>query len=292
MEVEEDVPAATGLTTYQAYRLPGKDLMVFGRNALISDQVWSADFGYPGEGAYREFHRGHEWSGLKYWRVTSRDTDLGAKEPYDPLRAAGQAREHARHFAMTLRSAGARATTMGFGQPLLVGCYDTELFGHWWWEGIAWLEEVIRELSHTRVRMILPGEITANPNALPPARLYESSWGTGGKHWGWFNEETSWMWDTIEKAVEQLESIEEPETGPERGAYRQAWRELLLMESSDWFFMVTNNLTRDYAVKRFFEHFAKLSRICDTLHDGQADPEFSAWLAQVMREDGIFTETL
>ncbi len=98
--------------------------------------------GYPGDGAYLEFHKKHFPGGMRYWRVTSGEADLGLKEPYEPARTAARAEEHAAHFVSVLartledRSSGAVAAL-----------YDTELFGHWWFEGPEWLYHVVRKLA-------------------------------------------------------------------------------------------------------------------------------------------------
>ncbi|MBC7195607.1 MAG: 1,4-alpha-glucan branching protein, partial [Caldisericia bacterium] len=39
------------------------------RNPETSEIVWSRDYGYPGDGDYREFHKKSENSGFQYWRI-------------------------------------------------------------------------------------------------------------------------------------------------------------------------------------------------------------------------------
>src|SRR5690606_5775329 len=120
-------------------------------------------------------------------------------------------REHACHFMDTVEAVALEANRLGFSEPLIVACYDTELFGHWWWEGVDWLEELMRLMAaRDNWRLVLPGAVLEEMKDLPEARVFESSWGTGGKHFGWFNQETSWMWDTIEKARQELRSIKHP----------------------------------------------------------------------------------
>ena len=90
------------------------------------------------------------------------------------------------------------------------------------------------------------------------------------------------MWETISKARRDLESI----AGISGGdlitrARNQAVKELMLMESSDWFFMVTNNHTRDYAVRRFLEHFGKLVRLTEMVRINQFIPETIEWMKRV-----------
>ncbi len=95
---------------------------------------------------------------------------------------------------------------LGFPNPMIVACYDTELFGHWWWEGISWLEEVVRGIAKSpELNFILPSGIARN---LPEAQVFESSWGMGGKHYVWDNQETTWMWDILKRASSEYEEIE------------------------------------------------------------------------------------
>ncbi|MGE5380112.1 MAG: 1,4-alpha-glucan branching protein domain-containing protein [Methylocystaceae bacterium] len=293
VEVEETFAARTGLTTYQVYRAEGSPTVVFGRNALLSYQVWSHEYGYPGDPMYREFHRSAEIGGLKYWRVTDRQSHWGNKDLYDPVAARKVALKHASHFVRVLNDTAAEAVKLGFDEPVLVACYDTELFGHWWWEGVTWLEELLRLLQRGNCQLSLPSEQVGQLAELPSARVLESSWGMGGKHWGWYNEETEWMWDTIKDAIAQVNHIPDQDTESIVAESRsQAWHELLLMQSSDWFFMVTNNHTRDYAVSRFLDHYARLTRICDTVQSRGYNLDYRQWLQQVAAEDSLFNNLL
>jgi len=114
----------------------------------------------------------------------------------------------------------------------------------------------------------------------------------GGKHWVWDNEETTWMWDIIRIASKEYEELDksEPLDKLEKRVLSQALRELILLQSSDWLFMVTNNLTRDYAMKRFFEHYAKFLRMTNALRDQHFSLDFLNWLDKVQREDDFLID--
>lgn len=134
-------------TTYAAYYVVGSDtgltdppVAVIGRNNRTGQQVWSADWGYPGDGVYREFHKKDPQSGLQYWRVTGPRVDLGDKEYYDPVMAGERAREHARHFADLVESLLEAYSTESGRYGIISSNYDTELFGHWWFEGVEWIK--------------------------------------------------------------------------------------------------------------------------------------------------------
>jgi len=286
---EVEVFSETGLSTYSPYIVKGHELKVFGRNAMISRQVWSKDNGYPGDPHYREYHKKAPQSGLKYWRVTDRGLDQSSKLPYDRGRALQIAGQHAGHFVKLVDDMLKEAEKMGYPDPLVVACYDTELFGHWWWEGVDWLEEVARQVvEKDNWHMVLPGRVLSQRSLLSSANLFESSWGAGGKHLGWSNNETSWMWETLAKAREELSRGEGPLSKWGERAQQQAIKELMLMESSDWFFMVTNNYTRDYAIKRFLEHYAKLIRLTSLVKLNRFDARDQSWVMKIEQEDKVF----
>lgn len=281
----------TGLSTYRPYRVKGKPIAVFGRNAMVSTQVWSKTFGYPGDNVYREFHKQHPRSGLKYWKVSDKNSG-GNKAVYNRIEAQERVRQHVHHFFNLLKNVGSEAGKLGFREPLIVACYDTELFGHWWWEGVDWLEEVVRLVSQDNsINMVLPSVVMRDWERFADAQIFESSWGVGGKHTGWYNRETEWMWNIIHEAQAEYNNLAIDETSENiRRAAAQARKELMLMQSSDWFFMVTNNHTRDYALRRFFGHYTRFVRLMSMIHSGKFDQESIKWLESVEKQDRLFEE--
>src|SRR5207248_2223461 len=139
------------------YYVGDSDVVAIARHERVSSQVWSAFTGYPGDAQYREFHRKDTTSGLRYWRVTSVHKGLGEKEEYTPDRAAERARDHARHFVQVVRDELSGRSADG-RDPLLAVTFDSELFGHWWFEGVDWLGLVLRELTESGVRVATAAE--------------------------------------------------------------------------------------------------------------------------------------
>ena len=247
-------------TTYKAYWVgdePGK-VAVMGRNARTGQQVWSGDFGYPGDLWYREFHRKDAVSGMQYWRIGGPGLDLGQKPAYNPARSKERVAEHARHFVGLVEEllVNHNETTGEFG--VICSNYDTELFGHWWFEGIEWIKQVLRGLAETPEVELTTASTYINQHA--PDRVMavpESSWGSGGNHFTWLNHETEWMWPIIHEAERRMEALvaANPEaSGDQAEVLAQAARELLLLQSSDWPFLVTTGQAREYASQRFADH--------------------------------------
>src|SRR2546427_632659 len=130
----------------------------FARDRDSSRQVWSAQEGYPGDPAYREFYRdigfdlpiehlgpvargSRKFSGVKYHRITGRDNE---KQLYDRPAAENAAAKHASHFLEQRRQQIRDISEFGF-DPIVIAPFDAELFGHWWFEGPRFLEQFIRQ---------------------------------------------------------------------------------------------------------------------------------------------------
>jgi 1,4-alpha-glucan branching enzyme len=238
-------------------------------------QVWSADWGYPGDYDYREFHKKDGLSGLRYWRITSAKSDLAYKDYYHPDWAEWKVGEHARHFAWLVREILSSYHRETGQRGIVAAIYDTELFGHWWFEGIGWIKKVIQELATSQGVGLTTA--TGYVEARPPTEvlaLPEGSWGVGGGHFTWDNGDTHWMWGEIHEAERRMEGLAARYEEADQGAHKvlnQAARELLLLQSSDWPFLVTTGQAREYAVHRFQSHLERFSRLADSLEMGHPD---------------------
>jgi 1,4-alpha-glucan branching enzyme len=255
-----DYSAPTNRTTYQPYLVGTSAVATLARNERTSHQVWAAQVGYPGDPWYREFHRKDPESGMQYWRITDHTGDLGAKRLYDPAHAQERMQEHAAHFAglveELLTDYAAETATPG----IIVAAYDTELFGHWWFEGVDWLKATLRHLaSRPQIAVTTASDwVEAHP-ATEHLALPESSWGEAGTHNTWQNPATEWMWHGIHSAEMRMERLvaRYPHAGGTLGeVLTQAGRELLLLQGSDWEFLTTTTQAPEYSNQRFMEHLA------------------------------------
>jgi 1,4-alpha-glucan branching enzyme len=183
------------------------------------------------------------------------------------------------------------------GPALVCSPYDSELFGHWWFEGPMWLEHVARGLARaTATPMTLAESLTVVPPRSTLA-LPEGSWGEGGDHRVWLNRETEWTWDRVYSAeAEWVEHLRRGIDGNSELArvLAQATRELLLLQASDWQFLITTQAARDYAERRVAEHYAefkRLSEMAHTLRGGEPlSIEAANTLRRLEREDFVFPD--
>ncbi|HVR89445.1 MAG TPA: 1,4-alpha-glucan branching protein domain-containing protein [Candidatus Limnocylindria bacterium] len=272
---------------FRPYLVADSGVAVISRHPEISGQVWSAAQGYPGDPFYREFHRKDDRSGLRYWRVTATTVDLGEKSDYDMHRAAERVHEHARHFASSVREALAAHRAATGRDGLLVTSFDSELFGHWWFEGIDWLGLVLRDLGPASTTVA--GHLDARP---PRERiaLAEGSWGKRNDHSTWLAPETEWMWTEIRSGAARLRALAEdaPRDAFRKRAADQALREFLLLESSDWPFLVTTGQAGDYASERFRSHAQRLGRAIGLAQHGTDHDDVE--LRNLERADNAFPD--
>lgn len=274
----EYIPAAsrkpTGLDTFEAYWLKDYPVAVLGRHEQAGYQVWSADHGYPGDGNYREFHKKDDKSGLHYWRLTSKNTDLGFKQLYNPEAAMERVRENSDHYVGLIQQLLTDHLRSTSTTGLVLASFDTELFGHWWFEGITWIKEVIKKLrTYTAVSMQTASEyLEANPPG-KAIELPESSWGAGGHFQVWYNNQTEWMWPIIHECEKSMQDAENRRGGGALvdRALNQALRELLLLQSSDWPFLITTGQASQYAKERFDAHVERFKELIAMINSGQID---------------------
>lgn len=246
----EDTPTAR--SPYTVYRIADSAVTALARDPHTATQVWSGEYGYPGDPAYREFHKSHDNSGLRYWRITEGRPDLGGKDWYRPESARGRVRDHAAHFVSVVEDVARRARNSGVEHPVITAPYDTELFGHWWSEGIEWLTETRRCMEGSGIEMTTATDAVAGKTPAPRASLPAGSWGSGGEFAVWRTADTAWMWSAVYEAEALLASVD----GVESDLVRQLERTVLLIESSDWEFLVTSGAAADYATERVSRHLA------------------------------------
>ena len=244
------------------------DVVAYARDLAVAYRVWAPSEGYPGDAWYRDFHTQGTFGTHRSHRVTGQDVPWQEKAPYDPDRARARTADHAAdlldllHEALDLRPGG-----------LVVAAYDTELFGHWWYEGPLWLERVLRGVAEDpRLRTTT---LASRRERRPPTRrldLPESSWGYGKGHASWAAPSTRPMWEQItraeDRAREALATSDRPDDDP---VLEQLARELAQARCSDWPFMTTRGKSPDYAHDRVRRHTDAATRLCRMLERDDVD---------------------
>ncbi|MBM2831281.1 MAG: hypothetical protein HW414_333 [Dehalococcoidia bacterium] len=284
----------TAKTTYLPYWVQTPEVAVLGRNNRTGMQVWSADWGYPGDFDYREFHKKDGTSGFQYWRITGARLDLAHKDYYNPDWASTKARGHAEHYSLLAEDLLGDFHDRNNKFGLIAAAYDTELFGHWWFEGLQWMKEVLRHLAYSQtVELTTASEFVALHPPEDVLALDEGSWGQGGDHSTWLNPNTEWMWPSVHQAelmMEELTAAHPNASGDLAGILNQAARELLLLESSDWPFLITTGQAKEYATNRFQEHLSRFNKMADVAASSQVNDAARNLCRELYELDNVFPD--
>lgn len=217
-------------------------------------QVWD-EAGFPSASGYRSTFERTIHDLLPY------DNDGRA---WQPAAARALADSHADRF---LRDLAARLEFYAgeYGETgTCVFAADTELFGHWWYEGPWWLEAVLSRASAYGIELVTLGEVAEA--ATPDRRKLErSSWGTNKTLETWDSPVTAEILWQQRRAELELEAAL---TGGVRDfeLVAAAERELLALQASDWAFMESGSRTGSYGRERFSGHLAAFERALSHLH--------------------------
>ena len=285
-----------------------KGLAAFGRDLESSRQVWSQHEGYPGDARYRDFyrdigfdldfqyvkphlpspeHRG--FTGMKYFRITGGD---GEKQVYDRQAALRAADEHAGHFLGARVAQIQNLSGILDRPPLVLAPYDAELFGHWWYEGPEFLDYFVRKACYDQkvFAMITPEEYLRRHPTNQIATPSPSSWGEEGYWRVWLNEKNEWIYPHLQVAQERMTALVQGSAKPgalRDRALKQAARELLLAQASDWPFMLRTGTSPEYARKRVKDHLLRFIALHDQLTSTRVDEK---WLGEIEQRDNVFPE--
>ncbi len=284
-------------------------IVAFGRDIESSRQVWSSINGYPGDYNYREFYRdiGYDAdydyikpyltfdgvrvpTGIKYYRITG---NTGEKDYYNPRWAMDSVEKQAGHF-FDCRQAQITNLASHMDTPPIILCpYDAELYGHWWYEGPDWLYVLFKKIYYDKCdfKLITPSEyIDRYPN-IQVSTPCRSSWGANGYSGVWLNPTNDYVHRHLHVAGDrmvELAHLYPNETNDlKKQALNQCARELLLAQSSDWLFIITNGTMVDYAKKRIKDHIGRFTKLYNQIKSDSIDEIF---LKDISEKDPIFPE--
>jgi 1,4-alpha-glucan branching enzyme len=283
------------------------------------------DIGYEADYDYIKPYIAHNGvrvhTGIKYHRITG-DTDN--KDIYDIQWAKDSAERQAGHF-LNSRTEQIENASHYMNKPPIVLCpYDAELYGHWWYEGPYWLYILFKKIYYDECNfeLITPSEYMDKYPEIQQCQPCRSSWGANGYSEVWLNPSNDYahkhlhtagdrmcelaykfrdsydVLNDLDNKIKDLKKEKKPITSiTSSSKYRnaklqvrtlnQAARELLLAQSSDWLFIITNNTMVDYAHRRIKDHIGRFTRLYNELNSGKIDRKF---LSEIEEKDCVFPD--
>ena len=279
----------------------------FGRDSESTLPVWSAKDGFPGDKVYREFHKDLGWElpfselqkkgipsvrplGLKYYRITNDKKSLGKKEFYIEDEAKRKVEEHSDTYLLERSKQLEKLSLYSSIEPLLIAPFDAELFGHWWYEGPIFIENIIKKSINYSIKLTHLREVLLQKPNLQICDPSPSSWGQGGYHDYWLNDKNAWIVPEITKAGSTFIKLVSNNFNDEFSLriLKQAARELLLSESSDWSFILRAGTTTELAKERIERHLFRFWKLVEMIN--KKDNIDLIFLGNIEEEDKIFPE--
>lgn len=282
------------------------NVAVFPRDYQITNLIWS-DEGYPASKEYREFYRDigydldlnyirpfiHEpdvrvFTGFKYWAITGNTPD---KEYYNKQKAREKALNHANNFIFNIAAKGRQIRSNLCGDdPIFTLCFDAELFGHWWYEGLDWLEQFFREGSQEQspITFTTPSQFLVSSQDLQVIKPALSSWCPGGFAQIWLEGSNNWVYRHTHKTIERM--VELSDRFPDQQSLKQrflnqAAREVLLSMAGDWPYLLHNRANEEFAKNQLRSHIANFNVVYENMCKNAVNTE---WLVKAESRDAIF----
>lgn len=229
--------------------------------------LWSWE-GYPSHPDHAEF-AGKSLRGTRIWRIGG--------GPYIPERGRQVALEQAAQFTEAVAARLRRFREESGERGLIVYAVDTELLGHWWWEGPTWLKQVLELLPGAGVRLVTLDQVAETvPAGIRPRQgveLKASTWGEGKDLRTWDSPAVS----DITVAARRLElRLLGTVRDLDEDRARRAARELIAVQSSDWAFLDSRGEAGDYGFERATHHAQSLLEAIDCNGPRSPDPRMRA----------------
>ena len=299
--------------TYAPIISPG-GVIAFGRDVESSRQVWSSINGYPGDYNYREFYKdiGYEApyeyikpyithdgirvpTGIKYHRITGKTDN---KDIYNLQWAEDSINNQSGHFFDCRKKQIEELSKNTENPPIILCPYDAELYGHWWYEGPQWLYTLAKKIYYDdcNFELITPSEYIQKYPTIQISNICRSSWGAKGYSYVWLNESNDYVHKHLHTAGDRMCELaqqypNEPKTSLRRRLLNQCARELVLAQSSDWLFIITNGTMVEYAKKRIKDHIGRFSKLYNWIKNKHhLKKEDFKFLHTIEKIDCIFPE--
>lgn len=270
------------------------NVFVFARDKENNTEIFDTETGYLTDPRYREFYRDigfdrdYEYikdyidksgvrcnTGIKYYKITGKDKELFDKMLYDIDEAYAAVKEDAEDFVQKRLKQIKKINEEipDLKEPILTYAFDTEFFGHWWYEGIMFLEKVIENVyNHKEIELKKPEEILNEMENVQVVSPTKSSWGINGYFEEWINGNNDWIYPAIYEMIEVLKSkINKLWEKQEKDIISLMIRELMLAQSSDWAFIISSGTTVEYAVNRIKTHVKRFFELNAMLESGKIE---------------------
>ena len=290
---------------YQPLAIGESNVKAFVRDWSLTNLIWSNSFGYPCDSDYREFYRDigydlpldyiepfiHEpkvrvFTGYKYHAISGKTEN---KNFYDLEKAFAKVDLHSDNMLYHIQRKGYMIEPMLKNSPVYNLCLDAELFGHRWFEGILFLEQILRKCEkNDSIYLSTPSLVSQKEFECEAIYPNTCSWLYGGYADTLLDSSNAWIYKHTTKAISRMKelAIRFPNQTSLRGRFlNQAGREVLLAMASDWPYILHDNTSSDYAQSRIRNHLGSFNLAYTNMCKNAVNTE---WLINAERRNAIF----
>ncbi len=285
-------------------------LVIFGSDCDTKDQIEGED-GYIHNEVYRNQGRDIGFdeeseslkefmgdcktripTGYKYYALGDPDADdyEDTAYPYEFSKAAEQTKIDALDFYTDKKTKLTKAYDALNGESCNLVCViPASLIGQEWYEGVAWLENVIRLVAQEdSVTLDLCKNLIENQFTLPKIVPYPCSASGTGYGEDLIESSNSWMLRYARKATERMIDLTErfpSETGLKARLLNLGAKELIMAQSSCWPKMISKGTLPEVASEEFTKQIVSFTTVFDSLASNTVSTE---WLTKLEKEHAIF----
>ena len=278
-DTDNQLSGDSSILTHRAYRDQGRDIGF----ELTPDKLQV----FYDQGSERQP------TGYRYWRKSDRGNvfpcDEALDDLYDPEAALSQAETDAAEFLEKKNARlAAAAKLIDVPDVSLVCSYKANTFGQIWYEGMYWLEQVIRKAADFDIRITGFGNLRDNGYKLQKINPYPSAAYGAGYGEDLLDSSNGWMLRYVRKASERMVELTgffPDDTGLKARLLNLGAKELMLAQSSEWAKMIHEGTGPEYAGERFRESILAFTRVFDSLGSNTVSTE---WLTSLEHEHPIF----
>jgi Uncharacterized conserved protein len=292
---------------YEPMTIVDSNVRGFARDWALTNLVWSNSFGYPCDTDYREFYRDigydlpmdyiepyiHEpqvrvFTGYKYYAISGKSDE---KHYYNLDKAVAKVDLHSDNMLYHIQRKGYMIQPMLKHSPVYNLCFDAELFGHRWFEGILFLEAFIRKCEKSDFVYLSTPSLTS-AKFLEPEKIYPNtcSWLYGGYADTLLDGSNAWIYPHITKAISRMEELAvrfKDQTSLRARFLNQAGREVLLAMASDWPYILHDHTSTEYAETRLRNHLGSFNLAYTNMCKNAVNTE---WLINAEKRNAIFPD--
>ncbi|MCX7641523.1 MAG: DUF1957 domain-containing protein [Elusimicrobiales bacterium] len=250
---------------------------LFGEKGIIKNSFYREfyrDIGYERDISYLKKYTGcdfHVPTGIKYFRITDVNVSLDKKEVYVPELAFKSLEQDSIKFADFICNIFSNSNNT----PLFVAVFNTEIFGHKWFEGIDFLKHFFINVRQKRYpfNFVIPSLYIKNTLSKTIVNPSISSWSDNGFFDKWLNEKNDFVYPYLHEIIKRFIYVASryrnlPVISDNEKILRQIVREIVMMQSSDWAVMIGNNIHKEYAIYRITKHYKNALKLIDWLVKG------------------------